>query len=760
MITVGGRSQTFAPGDIDSAASSASATAYVKTSGATTDSLTLTKPGTSGPFTYQFVGGGYWQRTVDAGTSFNGSFDAFAYGLPTASASVPRSGRGEYQVDLLGAASRSTGVTAILGSGYLHADFGQGLIVTAGAITSGPANMPIFSGQARLASGNAFNGAFRIGDNFWPGALDPYVGTWNGRFYGPNAQEVGAAFSANDPFGGAVAGSIVGRGTQASATNATVNPPTVSGFFSTDHVGLSATLAVPYPVDVVAGAFTNRSTTQTPLTVAYDAASNTYSVMGDTWTEFLSIPEPVIGNPFEKHTFLLKAPIAGRYVSVAYVRRRLPGASIPDSASSPWSGAYAIDYFAFGAPTADTATPRTGAAGYALKLIGTAANTGFNSLLDLSGEGLLTARFDTGVLSLDGYVDYREDYNYLTHPQGAGRTALSGSGQISSTGAAFTGNLSFSTTSAYSGAFNGRFYGPAADEMAATFTASDASGNLAAGALFGARHPGAGIPAPTLLTLPMTRTTQMLVLAPPGQFSAPVNGGIRGVTVDALTSTYAINFGVGTSGPYTLNATVDPVALGGDYLVFTPVDAVALGPARMTGKVLRSGGGTAPLILSYASFMDLSVGAPSDLANFRHLTAIFGLPTTGAQIPLTGTASYVGKVFGSAFWRNAPSDFYSLSGDSQLAVNFGTGAFDITMTAVAHPDHGGHIANLDPIRFSGAIGAGGVMTNTGSAAGNSFTGQFFGPEATEFGAAFETNATARNVIEGMSVNGVTLGKRP
>jgi len=69
-ISVAGRSQTFAPGDINASKSSSSgATVYIKTSGSTTDSLTLTNAGTSGALTYEYVGAGFWQRTVQgAGT--------------------------------------------------------------------------------------------------------------------------------------------------------------------------------------------------------------------------------------------------------------------------------------------------------------------------------------------------------------------------------------------------------------------------------------------------------------------------------------------------------------------------------------------------------------------------------------------------------------------------------------------------------------------------------------------------------------------
>ena len=63
-ITNGARSQSFAQGDIDLPSTTSRITVFKKTSGTTTDTLTLTKPGTSGILIYRYVGGGYWQRTV------------------------------------------------------------------------------------------------------------------------------------------------------------------------------------------------------------------------------------------------------------------------------------------------------------------------------------------------------------------------------------------------------------------------------------------------------------------------------------------------------------------------------------------------------------------------------------------------------------------------------------------------------------------------------------------------------------------------
>ncbi len=73
---------SFGPGDIDNAQSSAGAVVYVKTAGNTTNSLTLTRPGTSGPITYTYVGSAFWQKTVVGQGTGRSTRSSMAYPRP------------------------------------------------------------------------------------------------------------------------------------------------------------------------------------------------------------------------------------------------------------------------------------------------------------------------------------------------------------------------------------------------------------------------------------------------------------------------------------------------------------------------------------------------------------------------------------------------------------------------------------------------------------------------------------------------------
>ena len=204
------RSQSFAPATRDTTLSNAQQDVFKVVNGNVTDTLTLSKPGTSGALTYQYVGSGFWQRTTDSATAISAFIDAFTYGVETTDAAMRRTGAARFDVDLLGTTAYSDLPARLQGSGTLEADFETFLITTLIPTTeffpTGSSNLgPAFQGTATISSSlNGFSGQFNMG-SFQNGA-------WSGRFYGPNTREVGATFSARAN-GGAIAtlGTITGR---------------------------------------------------------------------------------------------------------------------------------------------------------------------------------------------------------------------------------------------------------------------------------------------------------------------------------------------------------------------------------------------------------------------------------------------------------------------------------------------------------------------------------------------------------------------
>ena len=214
-ITNGSRSRAFASGTIDGALSNSKQNVFKIVNGSTTDTLTLNKPGTSGALTYKYVGAGFWQRTTTGSSNTSGTFDAFTYGVETPDAAVPRSGNANYSIDLQGTAAYLDEPTSILGAGNMLVRFDTGAIDISGEanetiVRTGVTNGPFgFFGSALLASNrNSFAGKLTL--NNLGGLVDSGDSLF-GRFYGPNAEEVGAAWFLRTVDGVSAAGTITGR---------------------------------------------------------------------------------------------------------------------------------------------------------------------------------------------------------------------------------------------------------------------------------------------------------------------------------------------------------------------------------------------------------------------------------------------------------------------------------------------------------------------------------------------------------------------
>lgn len=470
-IMTQGRSQTFGPQDIDASQGSAGATVYKKVQGATTESLTLTKPGTSGPLTYQYVGAGFWQRSTTQGSTIDGSFDAFTYGVVTPDANLPRTGVGSYSVDLLGV--MSDGVPeSLTGTGSLSADFASGLVSTSGTyqkVMSDGSVVPVtysFAGSGQLGSGNSFSGTFGLSD------FGTYAGNMDGRFYGPQAQEVGAVWYASGTNGQVATGTLTGRSGGAAGSNLTLTNLAVDQTFvaptseigynlspsgqlnSADTGGMSGTnLAFKaggtfiysdfFDGDIVFGPETKNS-------AASNARFTVYDTTGANGVKYrLTLYNPGSGND----------ELALTYVSFGRWQRTQG----PDINGG--FGTRDIS-FVWGLRTDPTLLPRVGAGHYTGVLYGTAAD------LDAGGD----------LYSLTGTSRFDVDFQHLTLTG-----SLSPIGTDTVTGAKHdfgTYQFSFGTVSptdatigAYIvdssnnqlGTFAGSLYGPKASEIGGVF---------------------------------------------------------------------------------------------------------------------------------------------------------------------------------------------------------------------------------------------------------------------------------------------------
>jgi len=374
-ISTGGRSQTFRPSDRDAMLSSAQSSVFVRTSGSTTDTLTMTIPSAAGgPLAYRYVGAGFWQRTNQGSGTISGSSDAFTYGVETPDSAVPRTGAGAYAVSLLGTIAKQSQLYATSGSGTLQVDFVNNLIQIQGiARETDPVTgftfdpNQAFSGSIPLSSSsNGFSGAFRYYSS--TSNPDPYDGSISGRFYGPAAEEVGGAFFGRNAGGSSIVGTITGT-KSTNGTNITLTNLVFDQSFTTWSHGLSyvpqndggATGTTFYGMPFDGG---NR--------LSYASGSFSYQPSPPRTTPSFAPADRVAAESNARFTVYRKTTGADGYTLTLYN----PGSGNPDLGLSYasfgiWEHSNSTPYlqveeqiFVYGLPTGMAAIPKTGTATY------------------------------------------------------------------------------------------------------------------------------------------------------------------------------------------------------------------------------------------------------------------------------------------------------------------------------------------------------------------------------------------------------------
>lgn len=395
-----------------------------------------------------------------------------------------------------------------------------------------------------------------------------------------------------------------------------------------------------------------------------------------------------------------------------------------------------IDAFTYGLATSDAATPRSGRAEYGVTLIGAKATSlGIDALV---GGGTTQVDFAKGVLVTHGTVD-----------TAYGERGFSSEARMSSSQNRFSGVFRYNEiTGQFTGELDGRFYGPAAQELGGAFHATTADGKAMAGVILGGRET---TPAVNTSLTPLTSN----------EFLAN-DAGVLNAT---LTGTLGMNTTSGTfSGrsqaisPLIVNydASNDSYTLIGVNRSAYFNDGNDIAVDHMYDAPIAGG-----LALQYVHASRWWAATPgagvttSVATNFA-----YGVETPNAALPRTGGATYGVRVSGVA----ADSDFFNFmqfEGSGSLNANFATGALTATgsvnyqdvvpVPRVFRTGAFNLTATLSSSAnaFNGAIDLSGVGAYQGALAG-----RFYGPAAQEVGAAFVASDGA-----GGGMSGVLVGKR-
>ncbi len=202
---------SFAPADIDGAASDATFTVYRRSTSGFTETFRLLNQGAGNPLiVLTYVDYGQWRRAtlVTGGTTnINDTYVVFGTRSPS---SAVTSGNASYSTILDGTFVNKTGNYAVSGTGTFNANFGAGTLDYSSTATGTPEtfgvaiNFGTLTGSGLIASSSArFSGTGVYNGSGY--AMDV-----NGNFYGPAATEIGGVFRLRGN-GGNGTGAIVGN---------------------------------------------------------------------------------------------------------------------------------------------------------------------------------------------------------------------------------------------------------------------------------------------------------------------------------------------------------------------------------------------------------------------------------------------------------------------------------------------------------------------------------------------------------------------
>jgi len=447
------RNQTFGGSDVVS--QDTYDTVYRRSDGTRSETLTLVKQPYTGTAAKQYVAMGFWQSSTVGSGRQSTEFTSFTYGLPTASAAVPRTGAAAYGIDMFGLVTLpGEEPMSFQGSGKFNVDFAKGLFTTqayaseSGLVTDkgvSGGGIELRAGGSLSSSGGTFTGNAVYGSSYGQAS-----GTIAGRFYGPNGEELGATFQTANASGMAAVGSLVGSRDAAQTPDAQTFDGLLSGqaavwlggdggssvrWLNSETFDFQA-----YSSDMVGGRFTVNE-----KVASRDPNFTSYAKTGDN------------GYGAQQVTLdLYKSGAANTELALTY------------SSFGHWTGTRAgstqESYFTYGFVTGSNfLAARTGTGRYEGLAYGTGVNSATSARYDVKGTSSFDVDFGAqtfgGALALAG-TDRAS--GVLTDFGSYGMT-----GTMAARDSSLAGTIS--RGDGYLGNFSGKFFGADAQELAGTF---------------------------------------------------------------------------------------------------------------------------------------------------------------------------------------------------------------------------------------------------------------------------------------------------
>ena len=571
--------------------------------------------------------------------------------------------------------------------------------------------------------------------------------------------------------GGSGGAGIGGTPTPTPAPNTALNDLHANQLFDTDAASGTATY------DTSRGTVTSGGAGSSSIQVSYDATARSYTVStagrSETFTpsqiQTGTLPgetryAALDGSTRDYLTLVVTPYTSGtpnRYVAKGYWQRNA-------LAGTTQSTTY--DAFVYGFATPAAAVPRTGTAGYAIDVFGL-VNTPGKDPRAFTGAGTFQVDLLQGLFQTKTYVTEASLTNGTVIS--GGQVFLQAAGHVSS-GNGLSGNVSYNNLDGVlGGTIAGRFYGPGAEEVGASFSADNGGGASVTGSLTGQRDPGQA---------PVTQSLTNLV----ADVELPEHFAEYSVGYDTSLSPAfegAIGYNQPTDGKVTLHSdgsvVIQPLYASTMQANLTAADRSAAQRTNFVSydKVVegrqvhldlyKPGGSNTELALTYASFgiwrEDFQNGT---FSHVRKEFMAYGLETPSWLLSRrTGSGTYDGVVYGATTTLDGTQQ--DVGGTSRFDVDFNaqhySGSLDLNARAA-----GGATSSLGTWTFGDRLVAGQMaatplfhngVTGDNDLQYNSIRPRFYGPDGEEIAATFTIQNGQAAAVGVTGITGVTVAKR-
>lgn len=525
---------------------------------------------------------------------------------------------------------------------------------------------------------------------------------------------------------------------------------------------------------------TSRSTisgraASTPLTVSYDASTSSYAITGGGVTDTFAPADRQTGSAtgetkyvrgtgdVSSYLTLVTTPYYGtasnRYVGMGYAQRNTRSGDRQDTAFTT---------FTYGLDTPASGVPRTGSGTFVTDVFGLASIPGAEPDV-FQGRGRFDVDFVNGLFSTATSVT-RTGLVSGNSTVGGG-IDLTGGGRLAAANGTFTGDVVYSASGRQiGGQLNGRFYGPNADEIGASFSGSASDGSAFNGALTGQRDttlPAVNTSFARLVTSQLFYAdSTTLTVSTPRTGGTPTVSDYPGLLGNAVSRSQFTNK---TSGNVSFSPPTSGMA-GGDFTVtsivagdpnFTSYARTIAGQSTQL-QLYKTGSDNRELALTYASFGKYSTSTDASVSFYADANRVFfvyGFNTpSGLFANRTGTASYAGVAYGAG--ADAKGTFYDVTGTAKMSVDFGTQSLSGNLALAGSGgatkiDYGafGFAGKLNSYASSSSAD---IKGNAGTSIGSMLV-NFYGPSANEAAGVFRLRVPD-GVGAGTLINGAMVTK--